>query len=341
MSHIQIPPVTPGDLLKFQADHFFGANTSNIIPIGHHGVFQAQGVAEEALDEEAYYEGDGDLGYYKDGVKRTLTDEQIKIFRHSEIHALLRERQRLREEQEEEEDEGEYGAGRRFNGEKLHASISDSRAKSKTGSRSHPDSTGLAATRKRKSAEYNESRDVETNRKRSRDGIYEDSRSNMSPFNNDNETAENVEQNMSSRVFNSTKNGILSMRRTLYHQSLDVLHPGIHSISYIKLPLQGHGSWMTITIIFASGLSQKRFQRAFGRVMNTNHWAISVELHLEIGILFRINHPLRCSGYRVGSRKAQGRPVSGIHRHYKIDITQSSTPDSRVAILLVIWIGNI
>jgi hypothetical protein len=33
------------------------------------------------------------LGYYEDGVKRTLTDEQIRIFRHSEIHALLRERQ--------------------------------------------------------------------------------------------------------------------------------------------------------------------------------------------------------------------------------------------------------
>lgn len=36
---------------------------------------------------------DEDLGYYPDGVKRTLTDEQIRIFRHSEIHALLRERQ--------------------------------------------------------------------------------------------------------------------------------------------------------------------------------------------------------------------------------------------------------
>jgi Protein of unknown function (DUF3807) len=36
-------------------------------------------------------ENDG-LGYYPDGVKRTLTDEQIQIFRHSEIHSLLRER---------------------------------------------------------------------------------------------------------------------------------------------------------------------------------------------------------------------------------------------------------
>lgn len=48
-----------------------------------------------------YYEGEEDLGYYKDGAKRTLTDEQIEIFRHSEIHALLRERERLREEEAE------------------------------------------------------------------------------------------------------------------------------------------------------------------------------------------------------------------------------------------------
>ena len=33
------------------------------------------------------------MGYYSDGVKRTLTNEQISMFRHSEIYALLRERQ--------------------------------------------------------------------------------------------------------------------------------------------------------------------------------------------------------------------------------------------------------
>lgn len=44
------------------------------------------------------------MGHYKDGTKRTLTDEQIAIFWHSEIHALLRERERLREEAEEQSD---------------------------------------------------------------------------------------------------------------------------------------------------------------------------------------------------------------------------------------------
>lgn len=39
------------------------------------------------------FESDDGLGYYADGVKRTLTDEQIAMFRNSEIYALLRERQ--------------------------------------------------------------------------------------------------------------------------------------------------------------------------------------------------------------------------------------------------------
>ena len=34
-----------------------------------------------------------ELGYYPDGVKRTLTDDQIAMFRHSEIYSILRERQ--------------------------------------------------------------------------------------------------------------------------------------------------------------------------------------------------------------------------------------------------------
>lgn len=46
---------------------------------------------------------DDGLGYYDDGNKRTLTEDQIAMFRHSEIHALLRER-RLRAEAEAEDE---------------------------------------------------------------------------------------------------------------------------------------------------------------------------------------------------------------------------------------------
>lgn len=47
-----------------------------------------------------------DFGYYPDGNKRTLTDDQIAMFRHSEIYAILRERQVRKENREAD---GEYG----------------------------------------------------------------------------------------------------------------------------------------------------------------------------------------------------------------------------------------
>lgn len=52
---------------------------------------------EELYEEEYYYEEeeeDDGLGYYPDGVKRTLTDDQIAMFRHSELQALERAREK-------------------------------------------------------------------------------------------------------------------------------------------------------------------------------------------------------------------------------------------------------
>ncbi|KAK8064863.1 hypothetical protein PG994_007501 [Apiospora phragmitis] len=46
----------------------------------------------DANDEYLEGEEEDDLGYYSDGVKRTLTDEQIAIFRHSELETLRREK---------------------------------------------------------------------------------------------------------------------------------------------------------------------------------------------------------------------------------------------------------
>jgi len=50
-----------------------------------------------------------DLGYYPDGNKRTLTDDQIAMFRHSEIYSILRERQVLKENREADGDERSEG----------------------------------------------------------------------------------------------------------------------------------------------------------------------------------------------------------------------------------------
>ena len=54
--------------------------------------------------EEVFEDQDDDgLGYYEDGMKRTLTDEQIAIFRHSEIQALLRDRRNAYERHKKDE----------------------------------------------------------------------------------------------------------------------------------------------------------------------------------------------------------------------------------------------
>ncbi|KAI4206762.1 MAG: hypothetical protein LQ349_009903 [Xanthoria aureola] len=93
-SGFKIPPVTQEDLATFQKIHFGPSGSStNAVP-------QMNAIYVE--NEPEIIEED-DLGYYPDGVKRTLTDEQIAMFRHSEIYALQRKRQ-LRKENQETED---------------------------------------------------------------------------------------------------------------------------------------------------------------------------------------------------------------------------------------------
>ena len=78
----------------------------------HQGYDYAQGrwdtVKVETWEPGEDYEDDG-LGYYPDGVKRTLTDEQVAMFRHSEIYAVHRQRQvekeNLEADQREEREE--------------------------------------------------------------------------------------------------------------------------------------------------------------------------------------------------------------------------------------------
>lgn len=48
---------------------------------------------DEVWEEEEDDDDDG-LGYYEDGVKRTLTDEQIEIFRHSELEELRKQQEK-------------------------------------------------------------------------------------------------------------------------------------------------------------------------------------------------------------------------------------------------------
>ncbi|KAH8813162.1 hypothetical protein F5884DRAFT_327022 [Xylogone sp. PMI_703] len=78
-----VPEISQDDLLNFHARHFLG------ISVDHFSEHFLGPVEEEEQD-------DG-LGYYDDGVQRTLTDEQIAMFRHSEIQAILRKRRHEKE----------------------------------------------------------------------------------------------------------------------------------------------------------------------------------------------------------------------------------------------------
>jgi hypothetical protein len=102
-AHDTLLTVTQDDLRAFHAQHFPHAPAPEHILHGTEPVTEA---AEEYYEE--YYEEDDGLGYYPDGTKRTLTDEQIAMFRHSEIHAILRKWQ-LRKENGELS-EGELGS---------------------------------------------------------------------------------------------------------------------------------------------------------------------------------------------------------------------------------------
>ncbi|KAF2271982.1 uncharacterized protein EI97DRAFT_462378 [Westerdykella ornata] len=89
---MHLPTVTIDDLRAFHAKHFPNAPIpANFLS----GFTQSSQAYSSYEDEDGDY--DDDLGYYPDGCKRTLTDEQIALFRHTEIQTILRERRHRRE----------------------------------------------------------------------------------------------------------------------------------------------------------------------------------------------------------------------------------------------------
>ncbi|OJD15522.1 hypothetical protein AJ78_04218 [Emergomyces pasteurianus Ep9510] len=90
----QIPSVTLQDLHGFRARHFRQGNSESV-----------HSLMLPVADDE-HLNGDG-LGYYPDGAKRTLTDQQIEIFRHSEIQKLQRMK-RWKEMADRDQADGEF-----------------------------------------------------------------------------------------------------------------------------------------------------------------------------------------------------------------------------------------
>ncbi|KAM7222923.1 Protein of unknown function (DUF3807) domain containing protein [Rhypophila decipiens] len=87
-----IPEISSADFHAFHEAHFSQLATSHFLSHflrpGHNAPEQIPTHPGDEQHSEDW-EDDG-LGYYDDGVKRTLTDAQIAIFRHSELESLRR-----------------------------------------------------------------------------------------------------------------------------------------------------------------------------------------------------------------------------------------------------------
>ncbi|KAI9842275.1 MAG: hypothetical protein M1837_007344 [Sclerophora amabilis] len=96
---LQIPTVSETDLREFQLIHFSSTASPTVVT----GKGLSAPDADDSENKYWYWGEDDGLGYYQDGVKRTLTAEQVAMFRHSEIQSLLKEkRRRLEREQSAE-----------------------------------------------------------------------------------------------------------------------------------------------------------------------------------------------------------------------------------------------
>ncbi|KAI9701663.1 MAG: hypothetical protein M1820_006434 [Bogoriella megaspora] len=109
---MKLPTITDDDLEAFQATRFSyrasaTSSTAAGIPAGPiltpemvfaiGPPFGAKFTWSTEGPKHSEYEADDGLGYYSDGVKRTLSDADIDFCRQSEIQILLRERRKRRE----------------------------------------------------------------------------------------------------------------------------------------------------------------------------------------------------------------------------------------------------
>ncbi|KAB5549813.1 hypothetical protein GE09DRAFT_1060228 [Coniochaeta sp. 2T2.1] len=93
-SALRAPAISQAELESFHIGHFGPASISHFSTDFLPGndaqhAEQAPHSQHDEVSHDEYQEDDG-LGYYEDGVKRTLTDEQIAMFRHSELEARRR-----------------------------------------------------------------------------------------------------------------------------------------------------------------------------------------------------------------------------------------------------------
>ncbi|MDI1488224.1 MAG: hypothetical protein OHK93_007498 [Ramalina farinacea] len=95
-----IPTVTNDDLTTFHHHAFGIAPPRNALLHFPTSPVNDTNIPHHAEDTVANNDDEDDLGFYQDGKKRTLTDEQVAMFRHSEIYGIVRARQVRRENEE-------------------------------------------------------------------------------------------------------------------------------------------------------------------------------------------------------------------------------------------------
>ncbi|KAL2755092.1 hypothetical protein ACRALDRAFT_2042891 [Sodiomyces alcalophilus JCM 7366] len=115
-SSFPVLQISNSELTAFHEKHFSAGAVCSFTK----DFFAAGQTHDDHHQEDAALVDDDDdgLGYYEDGVKRTLTDEQIAMFRHSELQALRRDRERKQarlSEPSNPETEEDQGAATDYN----------------------------------------------------------------------------------------------------------------------------------------------------------------------------------------------------------------------------------
>lgn len=92
-SRIIPPAIDTADLINFHLDHFQGS-----YPIGMERLDPKTTTSQDVESHNNYNheeedEDDNGLGYYPDGAKRTLTDDQIEFLRASELRQQRQQQQ--------------------------------------------------------------------------------------------------------------------------------------------------------------------------------------------------------------------------------------------------------
>lgn len=117
-------------MTTFHQSHF-GNDATSLFGNG----FMNLAATNTGLSDDNQVDGsweEDDLGYYEDGVKRTLTDEQIEIFRHSELRELERTKEKAaRSNKTDDKEATETTGSPQTQNERSSASNSRNRKKNK------------------------------------------------------------------------------------------------------------------------------------------------------------------------------------------------------------------